>query len=222
MLSPERGDINVPTDTLDGDDIARRSPMIRVFGGVGVEGTDGPVSIGGRRQRRLLALLAIRSDTVVDIDLLAEYLWNDGDRPDVTAPPLRTYVSRLRSSFPEEARAWIVTEPDGYRLTAPADAVEHLRFAQLRAAATRAREREDPQVAQRLLDEALDLWRGDPFRELEDLDWVAADVERLRHDRLEMLEERWESALALGRHTQITGELAAFTAEHGSRDRAAR
>ena len=84
-------------------------PVIRVFGGVGVDGPDGPLSIGGRQQRRLLALLVIRAGTMVDIDWLGEYLWPDEDRPEATAPPLRTYVSRLRSSFPEEARPWIVT-----------------------------------------------------------------------------------------------------------------
>ena len=36
------------------------------------------------------------------------------------------------------------------------------------------------------------------------------------------MEERWEVSLALGRHTQITGELAAFTTEHSLRERGAR
>ncbi|MDH3247398.1 MAG: protein kinase [Acidimicrobiia bacterium] len=198
------------------------TPLIRVFGGMGLDTGDGPVSIGGARQRRLLALLAIRANTVVDIDWLAEYLWTDADRPDTTAPPLRTYVSRLRASFPEEIRAWIETEASGYRLAAPEETVEHTRFALLRSRARAARDHDDPETAQRLLDEALGLWRGDPFRELEDLDWVRAEVERLNLDRLEALEERWEAALALGRHTQITGELAAFTSEHGLRERAAR
>ena len=111
---------------------------------------------------------------MLDIDWLGEYLWRDEDRPEATAPPLRTYVSRLRSSLPEEARPWVLTEPEGYRLQAPDDRIEHLRFARLRAEATRAREHEDPQGALALLDEALALWRGDPFRELEDLDWVVA------------------------------------------------
>ena len=198
------------------------TPLIRVFGGMGLEGPDGPVSIGGTRQRRLLALLAIRANTVVDIDWLAEYLWTDADRPDSTAPPLRTYVSRLRSAFPEEIRGWIETEASGYRLAVPEEAVEHTRFSVLRSRARAAREHDDPQTAQRLLDEALALWRGEPFRELEDLEWARAETERLALDRLEALEERWEASLALGRHTQITGELAAFTSEHGLRERAAR
>ena len=158
-------------------------PRIRVFGTVGVDEATGPLSIGGPRQRRLLALLALRAGSVVDIDWLAEYLWDDEDRPEVTAPSLRTYVSRLRSAFPTSARAWIVTEPEGYRLAAPPQAVEHLRFAQLRTEATAARKRGDFLSADRLLGEALELWRGDPFRELADLEPAEAEIERLRLDR---------------------------------------
>lgn len=197
-------------------------PVIRVFGSTSVDGLNGPANIGGPRQRRLLALLAIRSDSVADIDWLAEYLWDDGERPQDRAPPLRTYVSRLRAAFPEDARDWIVTEPGGYRLAAPPETLEHRRFTMLREQARGARDRGDPQKALILLDEALALWRGAPFRELEDLDWARAEVAQLELDRLEMLEERWEVTLALGRHTQITGELAAFTAQHALRDRAAR
>ncbi len=196
-------------------------PLIRVFGGVGVEGDDGPISIGGPKQRRLLALLAIRDGSVVSIDWLAEYLWGDDERPEATAPAIRTYLSRLRQAFPEVAQDWIETVPSGYRLDAPVEALEHRRFAARRAEATHAREVGDPLTAHTKLGEALALWRGEPFRDLDDLDWARADIERLHLDRLEMLEERWEAALALGRHTQITGELAAFTAEHDHRDRAA-
>ncbi|MFT7598654.1 MAG: serine/threonine protein kinase/DNA-binding SARP family transcriptional activator [Acidimicrobiales bacterium] len=197
-------------------------PTIRVFGGIGVFDAGEPSSIGGPRQQKLLALLAIRAGAVVDIDWLAEHLWTDDDRPAAPAPALRTYVSRLRSSFPEAAQSWIETVPSGYRLAAPERAVEHLRVEALRASAKEARDREDPLAAQELLNEALGLWRGAPFRELEDDEWARARIEHLEQDRLEMLEERWETALVLGRHTQITGELASFTSEHGLRDRAAR
>ena len=197
-------------------------PIVRVFGGMGLDDGGSPVSIGGPRQRRLLALLVVRADSVVSIDWLAENLWDDEDRPDDSEPALRVYLSRLRQALPESAQDWIETKPSGYRFTAPAEALEHRRFASLRAEATDARDRDDPLAAQELLDEALALWRGKPFRELEDLDWALADIERLNLDRLEMQEERWEAALTLGRHTQITGELAAFTAEHGLRVRATR
>lgn len=198
------------------------SPAIRTFGGMGVEVDGAPVSIGGPRQRRLLALLAIRAGSVVSIDWIADYLWSDNDRPDVPATALRTYVSRLRTAFPDVMQDWIETDQGDYRLNAPVGAVEHRQFSLLRAEATRARDLDDPLAALGYLDAALVLWRGAPFRELEDLDWARTEIEQLDLDRLEMLEERWEAALALGRHTQITGELAVFTAEHHLRDRATR
>ncbi|MDH3682764.1 MAG: protein kinase, partial [Acidimicrobiia bacterium] len=199
-----------------------RAPFVRVFGGMGVDHDGEPISIGGPRQRRLLALLVIRSNTVVSNDWLAENLWRDDERPDSIAPAIRTYISRLRLALPEAAHDWIETEPSGYRWVGSPDAIEHRWFAARRAEATEARDRNDPASAHRLLSQALSAWRGDPFRELEDLDWARAEIEQLQLDRLEMQEERWEAALALGRHTQITGELAAFTAEHGLRDRATR
>jgi DNA-binding SARP family transcriptional activator/tRNA A-37 threonylcarbamoyl transferase component Bud32 len=189
---------------------------------MGVDDDGVPVSIGGLRQRRLLALLTIRAGSMVDIGWLAEHLWDDVDRPADTARSIRTYVSRLRSSLPAAAREWIETGPGGYRFSAPPEAMEHQRFAMLRADATRARGHDDPLTAQNSLDEALDLWRGQPFRELEDLAWARGDIEHLASDRLEAMEERWEVSLALGRHTQITGELAAFTSEHGLRERGTR
>lgn len=199
-----------------------RTARVRVFGEAGVVVDDATVGIGGVRQRRLLALLAIRAGQVVSVDWLAEHLWTDGDRPANTVPAIRTYVSRLRSSLPEDVRDWVATAPAGYRLEAPAEAVEHLRFRHLRAEAARATRDSDPQAALRALDEALGLWTGDPFRELEDVAVVRPEIEQLQVERLETLEERWRASLALGRHTQVVGELGAFTAEHGLRDRAVR
>ncbi len=199
---------------------SRSGAWVRVFGGAGVWHAGEPVSVGGPRQQRLLALLAVQAATVVDIDWLAENLWADDDRPADAEGALRTYVSRLRRALPDDAEFAVETVPGGYRLAAPAGAVEHLRFSELRAMARQARERQDPVTAQDLLEEALGLWRGAPFPELEDLVWARAEIERLRQERLEAIEERFEVALALGRHTQIIGELAAFTAEHARRERA--
>lgn len=195
---------------------------VRVFGGMGLADAEGPLSIGGPRQRRLLALLALRNGSVASVDWLGEYLWDDGARPEVTAPAIRTYVSRLRQALPEEAQEWLGTESSGYLLNVPSSALEHLHFAELRAQATSARRSDDPLTALRLLDEALASWRGDPFLELEGCGVARSSVEQLQLDRLEMLEERWESALVLGRHTQITGELAVFAGDHRLRDRATR
>lgn len=211
--------------SLRGFDVASeevKQASIRVFGGMGVRVSGEPVSIGGARQLRLLALLAVRAGSTVSVDWLAEHLWSDEERPVAPAPAIRTYLSRLRSRLPDTVSGWIETEANGYRFTAPPAEIEHLRFYLLREKARQAREDEDPQAARRFLDQAVALWQGEPFRELDDIDWVFPEIEQLRVDRLEVLEERWEVNLAEGRHTQITGELAAFTAEHGLRDRASR
>jgi WD40 repeat protein len=94
------------------------TPTIRVFGGVGVDDAGVPISIGGPRQHRLLALLSVRADSVVSVDWLAEYLWDDHDRPDsdlyrggrldVAADLLMTDPERLRPldrEFIEASRA---------------------------------------------------------------------------------------------------------------------
>ncbi|MGB3735211.1 MAG: protein kinase [Ilumatobacter sp.] len=209
-------------ESVDIEPTERCEATVRVFGEMGVDVLGSPISVGGPRQRRLLALLAIRAGSVVSTDWLEESLWSDDERPDQTTTALRTSVSRLRTALPEVAQGWIETTQGGYTFAAPSEAIEHQRFSLLRAEARRARDLDDPLVALGFLDEALALWRGQPFRELEDLDWARAETEQLGLDRLEMLEERWEVALALGRHTQITGELAVFTSEHTLRDRAAR
>lgn len=197
-------------------------PTISVFGGIAVYDRGEPVSIGGPRQRRLLALLALRPGASASIDWLAEHLWSDPDRPDEPIPAIRTYMSRLRQALPTEAQNWLRTESGAYVFDPPPEALEHVQFVDLRATAATERSSGEPLDALRHLDRALALWRGAPFPELEDTAVARATIEQLERDRLEMLEERWECALALGRHTQITGELAAFTSEYRLRDRATR
>ena len=193
---------------------------LQVFGGVAVVHDGQVVGIGGPRQRRLLALLAIRHGDTVTLDWLGEFLWNDHDRPSDPRASIHTTMSRLRRALPAGIAHWIETTPSGYKLAAPSEAIEHARFDQLRRAARTARDRNDLQRALRLLNEALELWRGEPFPELEDLDSATAEITRLGTDRLEMTEERFDVALSLGRHTQILGELTGFTERHELRERA--
>ena len=85
----------VPDATLDqsigsaASATAADTPVIRVFDSVGVFDGGQPVSIGGPKQRKLLALLAMRAGSIVSIDWLSEYLWNDDERPEATAPTIR-------------------------------------------------------------------------------------------------------------------------------------
>ena len=69
-------------------------------------------SIGSRKARLLLQLLAVHRGRVLPVDRLAETLWGD-DPPSRPAENVATIVSRLRSALGPAA---IVGGRDGYRL----------------------------------------------------------------------------------------------------------
>ena len=80
----------MPDNTSTTEPTSQAFASIRVFGGMGVDNGDGPVSIGGPKLRRLLALLVVRSGSTVSLDWLEEHLWDDDERPEPTTPTLRT------------------------------------------------------------------------------------------------------------------------------------
>jgi hypothetical protein len=66
-----------------------------VLGPLEVEADDGPVALGGPKERLLLALLLTRPNQVVPVEALVQGLW--GERPPPTAAKtLQSHVKRLR------------------------------------------------------------------------------------------------------------------------------
>src|SRR6476619_2921301 len=104
-----------------------------ILGPLTVTGPDGPVRLGGPRQRSLLAVLLLHGGAVVSIDRLAEQLY--GEEPPVTA----------------------VTQPPGYRIALAPGQLDLDRFEQLAAEAAPALAHGDPAGAAGLLREALTL-----------------------------------------------------------------
>src|SRR5260370_2790491 len=94
-----------------------------------------PVDLGGRRQRAVLAVLALNRGDIVPTDRLVDCVW--GDRPPANAAgALQAYVSHLRRRLEPggTARARgnvIVSRPPGYALTLDPDAVDAWRFDRL-------------------------------------------------------------------------------------------
>lgn len=106
MIGPALGAAPVPTAVL-----------VRLVGAFAVfrEGAPGPVRLGSRKARRLLAVLAVQRDRLVPTERLVEALW-----PEVTprrpVADLATLVSRLRAEFGPDV---VHGERGGYRLGAP-------------------------------------------------------------------------------------------------------
>jgi DNA-binding SARP family transcriptional activator len=133
---------------------------------------------------------------------LAEAVW-EGDPPDSARKGVQVLAYRLRKRVGEDL---LVTEDDGYRLLVGPDAVDTVRFERL---LDEARARTDARAALDLVDEALALWRGEPVAELGDGDLGRSARARLTGLRAAADEERFDLALALGRHLEVVADLEA-------------
>lgn len=187
----------------------------RVLGPLAVAVDGRPVELSSRKQRALLAVLALSPGQVLSVDRLVDELW--GERPPATARhALQVHISSLRKLLGPAA---VATERPGYVLRVPAEACDAHRFQRLAAAGRRALRDGRPEDASATLVEALALWRG---RALDDLlvePFAAEEAARLEELRLAALEDRLVADLALGRHAELVGELEGLVARHPLRER---
>ena len=195
----------------------------RVLGPLEVEADDGPVVLGGQKERLLLAQLLARPNQVVPVEALVGGLW--GEHPPLTAAKtLQSHVVRLRRAL-EPARARgaagevLVTREPGYLLRVAPGALDAARFEELTAAGRRALGDGSVELAGELLGEALGLWRGRAFEEFLDAEFGAAESDRLAELRLVALEDRIEAELRLGRHRELVAELEGLVREQPLRER---
>ncbi|MFJ8622058.1 BTAD domain-containing putative transcriptional regulator [Kitasatospora sp. NPDC093550] len=160
---------------------------IRVLGSFAAERNGGPLPLGGRRQRAVLARLAVARGAVVSVDRMIEEIWQ-GAPPARAVTSLQAYVSNLRRLLepgraPRTPAALLVSAPPGYALRLPDGAVDAWRFERLLREAREVPPWQ-PQTARGLLGEALALWQGAAYAEFVDESWARAEVARLDELRL--------------------------------------
>jgi DNA-binding SARP family transcriptional activator/class 3 adenylate cyclase len=185
-------------------------PTFGLLGPLQVLGRDGPLPLGGAKQRALLALLLLNANRVVSRERLIDELWGD-DPPETAVTTIQVYVSRLRKVLPADT---LETRPPGYLLAADPEAIDLQQFEKLVADARVA----EPERAARQLRDALSLWRGPPLAEFDE-PFARIEGGRLEDTRVAALELRIEADLRLGRHSDLVGELEAAIAEHPHRER---
>jgi DNA-binding SARP family transcriptional activator len=128
----------------------------------------GPLTVDGagtlgRRDRVVLAVLVSRPGLQVAPDVLADATW--GESPPASATKnLQGCVVRLRRLLGPEA---IATSAFGYSFTLAPDDVDAWRFQRLVERARELLALGDPDRASYQLGQALALWRGEPFIDLE-------------------------------------------------------
>ena len=194
-----------------------------VLGPLEVEADNGPVALGGPKERLLLALLLTRPNQVVSVDALVRGLWGE-QPPSTAAKTLQSHVKRLRRVLePGRARGAagqvLITRPPGYLLRVEPGTLDATRFEELTAKAGRALADDGARAAGSMLREALGLWRGQAFEEFADSDVAAAEADRLGELRLGAVEDRLEADLRLGRHRELVAELEGLVREQPLRER---
>jgi DNA-binding SARP family transcriptional activator len=106
---------------------------IQLLGHVEASVGERPVTLGGAKQRAVLAMLGLEAGRLVSADRLIEGLWGE-DPPPSAAKMVQNYVWRLRKVLDDTE---IVTRGRAYALEIDSDQVDALRFERLVAEATR-------------------------------------------------------------------------------------
>ena len=196
-------------------------PVFGVLGPLEVWLDGALVRVGGPRQRALLGLLLCHANRVVSRDQLIEELL--GDQPAATADRmLRVQVSRLRKALGDvngSGQPRLQARPPGYLLHVADGELDLHVFEQQVAAGRQALADGNPGRAAELLREAESLWRGRPLADLESEPFAGLEARRLETLRIQAVEDRIDTELALGRHAVVCPELEQLVTEHPMRER---
>ncbi|MDN3027033.1 BTAD domain-containing putative transcriptional regulator [Streptomyces sp. S.PB5] len=188
---------------------------IEVLGPVRVRDTErGAITLGGPRQRTLLALLACESGRAVPVHRIIDALW-DERLPKDPRSSLHTQVSALRRIL---GPGVLVREGDAYRLELEAHHIDVHAFTDGAAAARRATDEGRHEEAVAAFLRALGCWRGAPLGGASGA-WAAGERSRLTTVRLDVQEDLLDAATLLGRDVVPVNELAAVVERHPLRER---
>lgn len=193
-----------------------RALDLRLLGPITAEREGEAVSLGGPRQRAVLARLALVLGHVVTVDRLVDDVWA-GDPPATAVNTLQSYVSLLRRALgdPQALRR----EGPGYVLAVERDVLDAARFED---GVSAARALGPTAEALELLDGALGEWRGPVMADVADEEWARSAAVRWEELRLSALEARFDVLLAMGRSAEAVAELERALDEHPLREGFAR
>jgi len=181
----------------------------RLLGDVELRIGDRVIDLGHGRQRCVLVALLMDIGHPLAIQVILDRVWG-GDLPSSPKSTLYSYVSRLRQALGAVNGFEIVRTRGGYAVHGDAMTVDLFLYRDLIAKARRA---DDGERAIAGFDQALNLWRGDPFASLES-PWLNALRDTLLTEKLTAVLDRIDLQLSAGRHDQLLAELEALCVAH--------
>lgn len=199
----------------------QRTIEVGVLGPLLVHVDGDPINIGGTRRSRLLGTLALHGERWCHPSILAEAIWGD-DALDRSPATLQSHIAHLRRLLdPPGAHdldgSAIESSDAGYRLSPMRVTIDADRFTALVERA-RASLVTDPAGARRLLDDALELWRGTPHAESLDTN-AAAEATRLTELWSDAVDTRLEALIRLGDDSTAVADAERAVADEPLRER---
>lgn len=176
---------------------------------VAVDELERPVA--GSRAATILAVLVINANQRVSVQTLLDATWGE-DATDATVSTLESHIWRLRQLLEpgrtnRQAPTVLINENGGYRLVASGHTIDSVSFQQICGDVRDLLAAGRPSAAVQRADDALALWRGQPYGALGDQSWAAPAVARLEELRWQLNERRIDALIAMGRLDQSLADL---------------
>ncbi len=162
----------------------------------------------------VLASLIVRRGGSTPAAALADLVWAGEAIPATSHKTLHGHISRLRSAL---GAAAIESRGSSYRINPIAVRVDVLAFESASSEIERLHLRSEPENVVKVASEALDLWRGRPFEDV-DATMPAGEIERLTEIRRRIEEFRVRALLDLRRSAQVIPGLEATVAHDPLRE----
>ena len=161
-----------------------------VLGPLEVRLAGSKVPVGGRKQRAVLAVLAMRPNRVVAVDDLIEVVWGDAS-PARPTSLIQVYAANIRRLLepgraPGAASTRVISSAAGYSLQVTERELDLLDVDSLLAAGHAAADDGDLPTARRELRAATALWRGGAFPDLVDVPDLQPELVGVEERRLSL------------------------------------
>lgn len=189
--------------------------QFRILGPLEVVENGKQLAPSGQKARALLALLLLHANKPVASDRLVEEIWGE-ELPANSAKALQIQISRLRKSL---GSGRLETVGGGYALVVGEGELDLDLALSLVERGERSFAEGDAAAAGSCFREALSLFDGRPLGEFAYSRFAQAELARLEELQMQAREGLIDAELALGRGSQVTGDLEALVAAHPLRER---